>query len=253
VTVLQPIITQGYRELNLLAIGKSPSTNQNDEGLLILQNIIETTVTGDAGEVLKDWPLGNFDRQTRDRINLPNQYFANPPINSRLVAVNDAAMTVFLPPRPSDGSLVAIVDPFMRLAASPVTLDGNGRTIEGAQSVVANTNDLNRIWFYRADLGNWQRLTELGLTDEMPFPKKYDFYFSIGLALRLAGRTGRRASEMTVAAYSKLRTQFVAQYLQSEAMARNRDLCSDYMSVQSYDTYGDTTDNNFVRGQPRWP
>jgi hypothetical protein len=251
-TVLQSIVTQGYRELNLLAIGKSPSTFQNDEGLLLLQNIIEVTVTGDSGEVMKDWLLGNFDRQDRDRINLPAYYFANPAINRRLVAVHDQAMTVYLPPHPSDGSLIGIVDPFMRLAALPVTLDGNGRTIENTQTVVADTNGLNRTWFYRADLGNWQRLTDLALTDEMPFPKKYDFYFSIGLAMRLSGRTGRRVSEITAAAYAKLRQQFVAQYVQSEVMSRNDDLRNEFMSEQSYDRYDDVTDSGFARGQP-WP
>lgn len=251
-STLQFIATQGYRELNLIAIGKSPSAAQMDEGLLLLQSIIETTVTGDAGEVMQDWPLGNFDRQTRDQIQWPQGYLSNPTINRRLVAVNDAAMTVYLPPKPSDGSLIGIVDPFGRLASNAVTLDGNGRTIETSQSVVANTNGLNRTWFYRADLGDWRRLTDLAITDEMPFPKKYDAFFWIMLAMRLSGRTGRRISEMTAASLAMLKRQFVAQYLQSEIMSRNIDLDNAFMSEQSYDRHWNGTTENFNRGQ-EWP
>jgi hypothetical protein len=251
-TTLQSIIAQGYRELNLTAVGKAPSASQEAEGLLLLLNIIETTITGDSGEVMSDWPLGNFDRQDIDRLPFIERDFANPGINRRLIAVQDAAMTVYLPPRPSDGSLIAIVDPFLRLAAVPVTLEGNGRTIEGVSSIIANTNGLNRIWFYRADLGNWQRLTDLAINDEMPFPKKYDFYFSIMLAMRLAGRTGRRVSEVTAAAFSKLREQFVAQYLQSEVMSRNTDLQNEFMSQQAYDRYWRPSQNGFERGD-QWP
>lgn len=248
-TTLQPIITQGYRELNLVAVGKSPSTPQLDEGLLLLLNVIDVAICGDAGENIRDWPLGEFGVQQLDRKNYPVQCYQNPRINCRLIALNEAAMTVYLPPQPSDGTVMGIVDPYGRLAGVPVTLDGNGRTIEDQASVLLDTDGMDRKWLYRADLGKWIRLTDLAIGDEMPFPKKYDFYFSIELAMRLSGRSGRNIVATTAATHQRLRERFVNQYLQSDILYRNWDLDAELMSRQGYSRgwTGDST-AEFNRG-----
>lgn len=252
-TTLQPIITQGYRELNLVAVGKSPSTAQLDEGLLLLLNVIDVTICGDAGENLNDWPLGDFGRSTQERYNLALNCYQYPRINARLIATNEQAMTVYMPVRPSDGTVMAIVDPFERLAAFPVTLDGNGRTIGGAQTVLLNVNGTDRKWIYRADLGEWLQLDDLEIGDELPFPKKYDFFFSIELALRLSGRSGRAITAATATVYKKLRERFVNQYLQSDILDRNWDFDAEFMSRQSYDTVWDGGSNgSFNRGTGPW-
>lgn len=248
-TTLQPIITQGYRELNLIAVGKSPLPAQNDEGLLLLLNVIDVTICGDAGENLRDWPLGDFGRQTLDRRNLPIQCYQNPRINCRLLVLNEQAMTVYMPPTPSDGTVMAVVDPYGRLASVPITLDGNGRTIEDQVSLLLDTDGMDRKWLYRADLGKWIRLTDLEIVDEMPFPKKYDFFFSIELAMRLSGRTGRNIVATTAATHTRLRQRFVNQYLQNDILDRNWDLDAELMSRQGYERgwTGDST-TAFNRG-----
>lgn len=249
-TTLQPIITQGYRELNLTAPGKSPSQPQLDEGLTLLQNVYDIVICGDAGENLRDWPLGDFGRQLASKRNLPVQLYQNPRINCRLIVTNEAAMTVYLPVTPSDGTVMGIVDPYSRLSTVPITLDGNGRTIEDAASVLLNTDGMDRRWIYRADLGEWLRLTDLEIDSESPFPKKYDFFFSIELALRLSGRSGRAITAATSAVYQKLRLRFVNQYLQNDILDRNWDFDSEFMSRQSYYNgwYGGDTNAEFNRG-----
>ena len=247
-STMQSIITQGFRELNLIAIGKAPTPDQNTEGLILLTNVIDTTVSDDLGEDLRDWPLGNFDRLPQEQLRFSQDELNRPAINRRLIALNEASETVFFPLAPSDGSLMAIQDPFNRLAAFPITLHGNTRTIEGTQSVQADVNGLSRTWLYRADTANWVRLTSLTLTDELPFPSKYDFYFSIGLAMRLSGRTGRQISETTAVVYDKLQQKLVSQYLQSEIMARNEDINSYHMGEQSYANSYSGGRETFIRG-----
>lgn len=233
-TTLQPIITQGYRELNLVKSGEVLTGARLDEGLLLLLNVIEVTICGDAGERLRDWPLGDYGRQPLERYNLSLQCYQNPRINCRLIATNEQAMTVYFPVRPSDGTVMAIVDPFQRLDAFPVTLDGNGRTIEGAASVLLDVAGTDRKWLYRADLGTWIRLTELEIDDEMPFPKKWDFFFSIETAIRLSGRSGRNIVAATAATHKKLRERFVNEYLQSDILERDWSFDSEFMSTQAY-------------------
>lgn len=248
-TTLQPIITQGYRELNLVAGGKSLSAVQLDEGLLLLLNVIDVTICGDAGENLRDWPLGDYGRQALERYNLSLQCYQNPRINCRMIAVNEQAMTVYLPVKPSDGTVMAIVDPFERLSAFPVTLDGNGRVIENQASIVLDVDGTDRKWLYRADLGKWIRLTDLAIGDEMPFPKTWDFFFSIELALRLSGRSGRAITAATAAVYKKLRERFVNKYLQSDILDREWSFDREFMSTQAYGISWDGGSNlEFSRG-----
>jgi hypothetical protein len=253
VTTLQPIITQGYRELNLVAVGKSPSPLQVDEGLLLLLNVIDVTICGDAGENLRDWPLGDFGRQPLERYNLALQCYQNPRINCRLIATNEQAMTVYLPVKPSDGTVMAIVDPFNRLSAVPVTLDGNGRTIEGGQSVLLDLDGTDRKWLYRADLGTWVRLTELAIGDKMPFPKTWDFFFSIELALRLSGRSGRAITAATATVYKKLRERFVNKYLQSDILDREWSFDREFMSTQAYQQGWDSGSTVAFNEGGAWP
>jgi hypothetical protein len=68
-------------------------------------------------------------------------------INHRLIAVNTAADDGFSDGAPQDGSRMGIVDPYSRLGAFPITVDGNGRPIEGAASVVLNVDGTSREWF----------------------------------------------------------------------------------------------------------
>ena len=234
-TTLQDIIDDGYRELNLTAVGKSPTTAQTTEALKLLNQIYRFAIGGAAGEFLYNWPLGNYGRSNNDLIQATSQQLRNPPANIRLVAVNESAMTVYLPPRPSDGARVGMIDPHSRLASYPVTLDANGMTIEGSNDLLLNTNATNKTWLFRADLGDWVLLDDLIATDTNPFPVEFDQYFSLMLSLRLSPRSGVKWSEETASYYKMEKTKFQNRYRQSAPLLLDPSLT--WTSVQSYDQY----------------
>jgi hypothetical protein len=130
---------------------------------------------------------------------------------------------------------MGIADPFGRLAAFPVTLDANGRTIAGNATLVLNTNGLFREWFYRADIGQWVQLTQKLETDENPFPVDFDNFFITLLSLRLNPRYGRSMDDQSAAIFKSDRKKFVARYLQSQPLEINDDISWPFMSSQGYD------------------
>jgi hypothetical protein len=250
VTLISSLITDAYREGNILPLRKVPDANQVAEALRLYNQNLLSIYGGDAGENLVDWPLGNFG------IDDPTYVFpytsdmvARPKINHRLIATNTAAITVYLTPYPQDGARMGIADPFGRLAAFPVTLDANGRTIEGAATKVLNANGTFQEWFYRADKGDWVKLTSLLSTDDNPFPADFDIFFYIGLALRLNPRYGREMDPQTAAIFKTERRQFVARYLQSAPLEINDSLSWPFMSRQGFDVQrGFSSNSAFNRG-----
>lgn len=235
-TLISSIITDAYREGNILPLRKAPDVTQVAEALRLFQQNINSIYGGDAGEPLDDWPLGTFgvnepgvvDDRTPDLIQ-------RPAINQRLLATNLAAMTVYLTPYPQDGARMAIADPFGQLAAFPVTLDANGRDIEGSPTKVLNVNGTFQEWFYRADKGDWVKISSLVDTDQNPFPDAFDIFFICGLAMRLNPRYGRAMDPQTATAFKANRRQFIARYLQSRPLEIDDSLSWPFMSTQGYD------------------
>lgn len=241
-TLVSSIIADAYRENNLVAVGKDPSTGQQTEALRLLLAVVKAAIGGEAGEYLKDWPLGDYGRQDRDQLGRTTTQIANPPINARLLHTAAAAITVYFPAMPSDGSRMAILDPYSRLAALNVTLDGNGRTIEAAATATLSTNGLSREWFYRADLGNWVRVSDFDADDEMPFPADFDMMWVILLAARLSPRYGRSLTNESALILKQQRTAFLARYAQSEDLQVRPDLSLPHLSRQSYGGFRDADD-----------
>lgn len=254
-TLISSIIQDAYRESNMLPLGKDPNANQSAEALRLYNALVSAIYGGDAGENLTDWPLGNFGRQDDEwDIPLTDRQIAHPTINKRLIALNEIAMTVHLTLRPQDGARMGIADPFGRLAAFPVTLDANGRTIDGNPSIVLNTNGMFDEWFYRADLAQWVKITNLAADDENPFPAKYDTMFIILLAMRLNPRYGRSLDEQSVAILRQNKREFIARYLQSQPLEIDDSISWPFMSTQSYDTQRQFSSNAaFERGEYPWP
>ena len=235
-TLISSIIADSFREGNIIALGMSPTVNQSTEALRLLNALFSSIYGDEAGELLQDWPLGNFGREsTAQDIPTTDHRIDRPSINRRLIAVNEEAKTVYLTLQPQDGARMGITDPFSRLASVPVTLDANGRTIEGASTLLLNTNGLNREWFYRADLSQWVRLTSKADTDEMPFSAEFDNYFITCLAMRLNPRYGRSMDQQSAMIYKADRRKFVSRYLQSMPIEINGDISWPFMSTQSYD------------------
>src|SRR6185312_921159 len=247
--LVSDLITDSYRELNQIAIGKSPSDTQATEGLRRLQSVINAMLGTDAGEFLVDWPLGDYGRQSLDQCKRTVQEIANPPINSRLVNTADAAITVYFPPSPSDGARMSLIDPFGRLAAVNVTVDGNGRLIEDAATKTLSTSGVSTTWFFRADLGIWVKISDLQATDQMPFPSMFDDLFTILVAMRLSPRYGRDLNDASALVYKVGRRNFVARYLQSKDLVFNKDISRN--SIQDFNNNRgfDTSTDVFNRGR----
>lgn len=238
-TLISSLISDAFRESNILALGKDPTANQSTEALRLYNATLTAIYGGDAGERLTDWPLGTFDRDPNGcdyLLPYTDQRLLHPPINQRLIAVNLAAETIWLTTRPQDGARMGVADPFSRLSTVPLTIDGNGRPIEGAASVVLNVDGTFREWFYRADLAAWVKLTDLIASDENPFPAAYDTMFIIMLAMRLNPRYGRALDELSITAFKHNRREFVARYLQSRPLEIDDSISWPFLSRQGYDT-----------------
>lgn len=180
-TTASDIITAAYREAQIIAISASPTTAETTEALNRLNSLVLSVFGGEAGEELTDLAIGGeFDRSqlVSDHV----------PADTRLVLNLGSAQTLSLDPQPYNGERVAVADAGANLVTHNLILDGNSRRIETAATVTLNTSSLARQWMYRADLGNWVRLTSLAAGDEMPFPVEFDDYFIIGLAIRLNPR-----------------------------------------------------------------
>lgn len=235
-TLISSIIKDAYRESNIFGLRKVPDTEQTAEALRLFIGNIRAIYGDDAGEGLTDWPLGTFGYESPN-YSLPYTPYAieHPTINRRLIATNTEAKTVYLTPFPQDGARMAIVDPFGRLSAVPVTLNANGRTIEGNSTLLLDADGTFAEWFYRADLGDWVRITSLSEGDENPFPDDFDNFFIIGLAMRLNPRYGRTIDEQSAMVFKAERRKFVARYLQSQPLEVDDSISWPFMSAQSYD------------------
>lgn len=217
-TLTPAIIKDAYRESNIVGISASLNSNQSAEGLALLNRVVASVYGNEVGDPLFDWPIGASGvvasqswTETDWRDLLPNV---------RLVALNATAQSVYLPPDPQPGARVALIDPNAQLAAYPITIFGNGRTIQGAASQLLNTDSTSKTWFYRDDLGDWVLLSELTGADaeEFPFPTEFDDYFITKLAMRLNPRYGRSLSDETGAALELTLRRLRSRYRQTQVV-----------------------------------
>lgn len=243
------IITAAYRETNITAAGQVPTSAQQTEALQRLVNLISSAYGFEVGNQLIDWPVGNSDPASC----IPSwtdddwKYLE---ANIRIVAVNDSAQTLLLPQNPRDGARIGIVDPQSRLAAHPITLSSETRSIEGATSVVLNTNGLTRLWFYRADLGAWLVLSELtDVDDDMPFPSEFDDYFITALAMRLNPRYGRSLAAESISRLERTLDKLRARYRDRTPVPVDEGLLA---TTRGYGSWRGRNTSRLVRGRSRW-
>ncbi len=215
-TVVAEVIEEAFRESQLLNELQSATPTQTRLALSRLQNVVGSAYGFEVGEELSDWPIGTVGIHNPRGIVWEQLVWQRPRINVRLIAAEAEAQTVYLPASPYDGSRIALIDPASRLAAAPITLDAQGRTIENAATFVANTNGLAKTWFYRADLGNWTPITPLAFSDDFPFPPEFDDYFITSLAMRLNPRYGRTMTAESIAALQRSVTLLQARYKQGQ-------------------------------------
>lgn len=215
-TLISDIITDGYRENNITGINATPTVTETAEGLKLLNRFILSLVGYEAGESLISFSLGNNNEFTNQNLytfySLPDNFI---PAQARLILNLTESQTINLSPNPLDGSRFAILDASNNLATYPLTINGNGRNIEGLATQVYNTNGLIREWMYRADLGSWQPIAFLTTTDQSPFPLEFDELLVTGLAMRLNPRHGKATSQETMAVYNRSNAKFKTKYRQT--------------------------------------
>lgn len=224
-TAAQDLIQEGFREGNLIPVGTTPTTAEQTEALGVLNRYLDGLYGFVIGENLFDWAVPQDQRTGTVAANYP-QYpgsrgsrypfnFAYPPSNVRLIW-DGSARTVYFPDSPDDGARIEMVKASGAAATGSgvLTLDGNGRTIEGANTYTTDGSVTRRRWLYRADLADWVALQTLQLTDECPFPPAFDDYWTTGLAIRLAARYGKRPAAETVGTYRRMWATIRAQYQQ---------------------------------------
>lgn len=198
-------ITAALREGNLLGINATPTTVQQTEGLALLNSILLAAIGFDAGQELSPLNVGG----AYDDSPIAAEFV---PENARLILNLTGPRTFRLHPRPYDGQRIAVADAGGNLATYNLTLDGYGRTIEGADTKVLSTDGATLQWLYRADLADWKAIGSLGLSDDLPFPIEFDDYFRILLAARLNPRYGQELQQGSATWFDEIQRRFEARY-----------------------------------------
>ncbi len=226
-TLASVLIQAAMREGNLIAAGASPTAAERTEALASLNRIINGVFGNELGENLTDWIVPAPQRTAPVAANYPqfpdahaptSSTYPYPPKNSRIV-FGSVANTVYFPEAPDDGSRMAVVQGSGAgdggVVGAALTLNGNGRTIETANTKVYNTPVTARQWLYRADLGDWVAVVDLAAGDPCPFPAALDDLWITMLAIRLSPRYGKTVSVETISTFKKMMATMKARYNQS--------------------------------------
>lgn len=215
-TSVVDIIYEGFRESSLISEVGHPTPSQFNQGLYFIQNLVSDVTEYEAGEPLVDYYDCNWFNSGGDWEGLPYPY---PQGNVRIVKNSDTPWAIYLPVNPAHGSRVKVLDPENLLNDSPLILDANGGNIEGAVSVVVNTNGINRAWRYSRETANWSRIEDLDETSEMPYEARFDDFFIISLAARLSPRYRKELPAETREMLRKARSHLRSYYKQGREMA----------------------------------
>lgn len=233
-TLNSTIISAAYRESNFTGQGATLTSEEQTEGLQLLQSLTDSFFGLIVGTKAKPWFVpfpfntspeqGNYpavpgDAGLRDRRD--TQY---PPPNSRVFLRNSQTETIYFQYQPEDGAMMQIVDAGF---TAGVTLDGNGMFI-GDTGVVytevltpsAPTSRVPpRTYVFRGDIASWVLTSDLIYSGENPFPAAFDDYWITALAMRLAPRFGNMPSEVTMLRNKDMLTFIRGEYRQTEEAA----------------------------------
>ena len=216
-TVVSQIITDAYRQSNLLAINTVPTEPQVLEALRYLNRIVKSVFGNEAGDPFTAFPIGRahisrpqgypwYD-QTPD-----NDWFV--PKNTRVMLNLDAGVNLYLHPAPDDGSRFAAIDTSENLSTNNAVVFGNGRLIENQFSITLDVDGTDKEWFYRADIGNWLLYAPLLADIDFPFPEEFDDYFITLLAIRLNPAYGVALDPQSKMVFDRSLRQLRARYTQ---------------------------------------
>ena len=231
-TLMSEIIVQAFREGNFVSLGEDTTTEELAEAVPRLRNLINAVIGFELGELQRDWYVPQeHDPEAPIRFPLtpsglgttsasPYQY---PPSNVRLLVKLTSSRTLYLPAHPFDGARISYLDMGSTVTAD-TTIDGNGRLIESAATIVTDLDAVTpvtfhgRTWFYRADLGDWIRFTDLQSTDTVPTPPEFDQLWITGLAISLAPRFQIQIQDQVKSTYMDMLARLKKRYKQSERL-----------------------------------
>lgn len=215
-TTLRDIIQLSFREGGIIGVGTQPDGDEFDEAYAHLKTTIRSLFGNELGDPLTSYDVGLSGVQKS------SNFIAEPfvlPDNSRLIFNLDKPASLYLNSAPRDGSRFAILDNLGNLSTYNVTLYGNGRRIEGGTTLTLNTNRMSREWFYRDDLSNWIKVTDLLPDDQSPLPEEFDDLLITLLAMRINPRYGTETHQETADILKRMRSQLRARYRQDTEMA----------------------------------
>jgi hypothetical protein len=216
-TTIRQIVIDAYREAGITPVGETPDADEFDEGLRRLQSIIKSLYGNELGDPLQSYNYGttgvihNYGSGSDVSSEVDSLYI---PQNTRLVFNVSVSKTIYLNPNPQAGARFGIIDNAQSFAANPITLNGNGRRVDGALTEVLNTNGLASDWFYRDDTGSWTKVTDLTASDDHPFPEEFDDFLTTKLALRINPRMGAQTPAEMVEVLKEGARKFRARYHQ---------------------------------------
>lgn len=243
-TTCSSLITDAYRESNLIPVGKTPTAAEQAEALTRLNALVASVFGEEMGENLQDWPVPIPQRTAPAAANFPqlpypmgldgnlygvpsgsnisNEFAQYPPKNSRII-FGGVTGTVYLPEAPDDGSRIACVQGSgagdSGVVGAILTLNGNGRTIELTPTktfTFASPATASVQWVYHASKGDWSKVSfTMALSDDIGFPIEIDDYWVTSLAIRLAGRYGKTVSQETSQTYLRMNKKVKAKYRQA--------------------------------------
>ncbi len=205
-TLTSQLITDGYRESNLIALGADADAAQGEEGLRLLSRLVSSVFGNEVGESLSDWtfPPVNAVFYCWDYI---------PPDTRLVIGANAGSRSFNVNPYPENGDRLQLIDAGSGFATNPVTLIPGPATFAGSSSnFVANTDGFNRTWIYQADAANWVQITPLDPVADFPFPEAFDDAFIGLLATRLSPRYQRDLSPESRASLQRSISQLRAAY-----------------------------------------
>lgn len=191
-TTCRTIIRHAMIELGVLEGEGNPSATEASDGLFRLQAIIDGLFGCGVGTALVDLEVTGATAILTDQ---------------RALVSATGSFTITMPDTPDNGSRIQVVDILGNLATYPLTLDGNGRKVEGSATKAITAGGT---WIYTADTANWQKVSPLALDDALLLGD--DEFFTLETAKRLAPMYGAQMSRESVVALQRAANRIRARF-----------------------------------------
>lgn len=246
-TVTSTLITDAFRESNLVGLGETPEAAAGEEAARLLNRIVASVFGNEVGEGLADWPIGS----TAPYSGWGPEQWDYLEGDIRIIVTDGATHSLNLPPYPQDGDRLQLIDAGSDFATYPVTLVRQASKFNGAATdYVADTDGFNTTWFYRADLADWKQVLPLVTTDEFPFPERHDDAFIGMLATRLNPRYQQSLTEESRASLTRSISQLRSAYKRTQRVNSDLAVLRLTGSGSSGLGGGPATTQRFLNGNP---